>query len=283
MEDISNIIHHQDEQVWVDRRKRLRKSLSENDMPSFQLLSDEDENENDNPYLLVYRRKPDESPQYIPSTYPSILDYEEIVLSLSQRSLYNNVTNAFDDPTNFHLDEVLVSSGDPHRTLCGEQSRTRQETSREEMDHPALDLDHAFDPPELKTSEIDPPIFVPTGVDLVLESDDEYDSEEDGVQVQVDVAVVASEQQPQRKFQKFLPPDLEMCAEVNRGGKRRSVNTENWANNTFAEWCAFKGFSTNLSIADMSELPDIQPFTEMLSNFFMEVVKRDGSQYPPST
>ena len=124
------------------------------------------------------------------------------------------------------------------------------------------------------------PIFIPICEDLVIDSDDEYDSEkeENTNTLQVPTAAVVS-----KGFQKFLSPNVAESTLVQSGGRRKRKGIENWASNMFNEWRAFRGFPMKESLADLSELPDVKPFAAMLKDFFLECVKRDGTLYPPSS
>ena len=121
----------------------------------------------------------------------------------------------------------------------------------------------------------DLPVFIPTCEDLIIGSEDEYDSERDDCKSVVQLVPSA--------IRKFLPHDAKESALVQSGGRRRSKGSENWASNTFNEWCTFRGYPISKSLVDLSELPDVKPLAAMLKDFFLECVKKDGTMYPPSS
>ena len=86
-----------------------------------------------------------------------------------------------------------------------------------------------------------------------------------------------------KKKVRFLDLDDTEVKNALAGGQRRSKHAEVWAINAFDEWRVCSGYSTDESIADMSEAKDIRPFVDMLFKFTLQVRKADGSLYPPSS
>jgi hypothetical protein len=84
-------------------------------------------------------------------------------------------------------------------------------------------------------------------------------------------------------FYQFANVSVEDLGVVQSRGKRRSAKVEQWTARAFGEWRTCHGHSIEKSIADLSEEPDVQPFVDLLVSFFLEVRKRDGTHYIPST
>lgn len=80
---------------------------------------------------------------------------------------------------------------------------------------------------------------------------------------------------------RFKQADPLHIANVKSGGQRKSRHAELWAIHAFDEWRRFKGVSTEESIADLSEKEEIRHLVELLTIFFLEIKKTDGSLYPP--
>jgi len=58
---------------------------------------------------------------------------------------------------------------------------------------------------------------------------------------------------------------------------------ELWVKNAFDEWRLFCGFDTSKIIVDLSENEGlIKDLVDMLFSFVLQVVKKDGSLYPPT-
>ena len=85
------------------------------------------------------------------------------------------------------------------------------------------------------------------------------------------------------KGSRFRPLDDTELKNTEQGGERRSGHSENWAKNAFDEWRRFRGYSTEKTIRELSEEPDICGFVELLKNFMLQVTKQDGTLYPPKT
>jgi hypothetical protein len=84
-------------------------------------------------------------------------------------------------------------------------------------------------------------------------------------------------------FYRFANASAEDLSVIQAGGKRHSAKVEQWTARAFGEWKTCCGHSTEKNIADLSEEPDVQPFVNLLAFFFLEVRKRDGTHYIPST
>lgn len=99
------------------------------------------------------------------------------------------------------------------------------------------------------------------------ESDDEVEKVQQGVVVG-------------RPFRE--PSEIEKDM-LKKRGKRRSERSEEWARKTFDAWRLYNGHPIDMSIEDLSELPDIRPFTTLLQDFMLSAVKQNGDLYEPGT
>jgi hypothetical protein len=81
----------------------------------------------------------------------------------------------------------------------------------------------------------------------------------------------------------FENATVEEMEAVRKGGVRRSEASEKWAARAFDDWREFRGFSIEKSIGDLFEEADLKPFVDMLVRFVLEVKKKDGQLYHPTT
>ncbi|KAL3687813.1 hypothetical protein R1sor_014122 [Riccia sorocarpa] len=63
--------------------------------------------------------------------------------------------------------------------------------------------------------------------------------------------------EPAVKRSRFLPLDPTEVANVEKGGRRRSRNSEQWAEKIFQDWLKAEGKDVSLSVADRSESEDV--------------------------
>ncbi|KAL3685410.1 hypothetical protein R1sor_003432 [Riccia sorocarpa] len=84
-------------------------------------------------------------------------------------------------------------------------------------------------------------------------------------------------------LRRFQDVDLAELHRVEQGGRRRSQSSEDWARRTFDEWRRVKKIDYNKSIEDLSEETDVREFVDNLTTFFLQVNKKDGTLYPPTT
>jgi len=81
----------------------------------------------------------------------------------------------------------------------------------------------------------------------------------------------------------FLDLDEREVENVNKKGWRINKHVELWARNVFDEWKVFHSLDTTRSIADLLENESfVKDLVNMLSSFVLQVVKKDGSLYPPT-
>lgn len=65
--------------------------------------------------------------------------------------------------------------------------------------------------------------------------------------------------------------------DVDGGGDKKSKHIEKWVENTFHAWRLERGFPINKSIGDLCDESNLCPFASMLSQFVVEVRKKDES------
>ncbi|KAL3696192.1 hypothetical protein R1sor_010268 [Riccia sorocarpa] len=81
-------------------------------------------------------------------------------------------------------------------------------------------------------------------------------------------------------FQDVDPDELHR---VEQGGRRRNKFVDDWGRKRFYEWRRLKKIDCNKSIEDLSEESDIREFVDNLTTFFLQVKKKDGQLYLPTT
>jgi len=70
---------------------------------------------------------------------------------------------------------------------------------------------------------------------------------------------------------------------VRKGGARKNIHVDNWAQNSFNKWRAFRGYPTTESIADLSKKSDVLPLVDLLVQYFLELKTQKLGLYAPGT
>lgn len=100
--------------------------------------------------------------------------------------------------------------------------------------------------------------FVPSLPDCVLSDSDDGDSGKDDT----------TDPNSNTRWRSVSAADYEI---IRKGGVRKSIRVENWANKAFNEQRTFRGYPTIESIADLSGKPDVTPLVDLLMQYFLEL------------
>lgn len=82
---------------------------------------------------------------------------------------------------------------------------------------------------------------------------------------------------------RFRKLDSEEVNHDASGGERKSARIERWALKAFDKWRTLMGHAASLSIGELSELPNVSIFVQLLHDFVLQVTIPDGSLYPPTS
>jgi hypothetical protein len=70
---------------------------------------------------------------------------------------------------------------------------------------------------------------------------------------------------------------------LNKGGHKMNMHAKAWVKNAFNQWWKLWGYETKKLIANLSEDENfVMTLVDMLSNFVLQVAKKDGNMYPPT-
>ncbi|KAJ7560402.1 hypothetical protein O6H91_04G128000 [Diphasiastrum complanatum] len=112
---------------------------------------------------------------------------------------------------------------------------------------------------------------------LMMEIDGDYSSEHGGRSVvgKFQRKRIRSAESLKLGFRALEDAELMLVAS---GGKRKSLCVDAWALNRFNDWRSFVGLDCTVSLEDLFE-SNVSYLVDLLSSFFLQVQRRDGSLY----